>query len=160
MKSKYMSLSLRFTLEEMNAWKWRDCCNKAVKQLNGLEGHQYITSGKTIMIWHHSFQNHHESFRNPRFDSYGKVKFPPLLERNPEFKMYFVQYSMANLNDLSAELLLAYLHDMALPALLEEFSEELDFPEYTMCQLLQEHRLTKLSVPTIYQWMRLLALAF
>jgi hypothetical protein len=160
MKSKYMSLSLRFALEEMNAWKWRDCCNEEVKQLNRLEGHQYITSGKTIMNWHHSFRNHHESFRNPRFDSHGKVKLPPLLERNPEFKMSFVRYAMANLNDLSAELLLAYLHDMALPALLEEFREELDFPEYTMFQLLQEHRLTKLSVPTIYLWMRLLGFKY
>ena len=33
MKSKYMSLSLRFALEEMNARKWRDYCDEAVKQL-------------------------------------------------------------------------------------------------------------------------------
>jgi hypothetical protein len=84
------------------------------------------------------------------------VKLPPLFERNPDFKMSFVQYAVANLNDLSAELLLAYLHDMALPALLKEYREELDFPEYTMFQLLQEHRLTKLSVPGIYRWMQLL----
>jgi hypothetical protein len=88
------------------------------------------------------------------------VKLPPLLERNPEFKMFFVQYAMANLNDLSAKLLLAYLHNMALPALLEEFREELCFPKYTMFQLLQEHRLTKLLVPTIYRWMRLLGFKF
>jgi hypothetical protein len=49
MKSKYMSLSLRFELVEMNAWKWRDCCNEAVNELNRLEGHTYITSGKTVM---------------------------------------------------------------------------------------------------------------
>jgi hypothetical protein len=63
--------------------------------------------------------------------------------------MSFVQYAMANLND-SAKLLLAYLHDMALTALLEEFREELDFPYYTMFELLQEHRLTKPLVPMIY----------
>ncbi len=55
MKSKYMSLSLRFAMVEMNAWKWQDCCDEAVKQLNRLEGHQYITSGKTVMNWHHAF---------------------------------------------------------------------------------------------------------
>jgi hypothetical protein len=49
MKSKYMSLSLRFPLEEMNAGKWRDCWDEAVEQLDRLEGHQYVTSGKTIM---------------------------------------------------------------------------------------------------------------
>jgi hypothetical protein len=61
------------------------------------------------------------------------VKLPPLLERKTEFKMSFVQYAMANLIELSAELLLANLHDMALPALLEAFREEIDFLEYTMC---------------------------
>jgi hypothetical protein len=115
MKSKYMSLSLRFALEEMNAWKWRDCCDEAMKQLNRLEGHQYITSGKTIMDWHNAFRKHGESFGNPKLDTHGKVQLPPLLDRNPQFKMSFVQYATANLNDLSAELLLAYLHDLALP---------------------------------------------
>jgi hypothetical protein len=62
MKSKYMSISLRFALVEMNAWKWQDCCDEAVKELNRLEGHQYITSGKTVMNWHHAFRNHNESF--------------------------------------------------------------------------------------------------
>ena len=63
--------------------------------------------------------------------------------------MSFVQYAMANLND-SATLLLASLHDMALTALLEEFREELDFPYYTMFELLQEHSLPKPLVPMIY----------
>jgi hypothetical protein len=74
--------------------------------------------------------------------------------------MSFLQYATSNLNDLSAKLLLAYLRDMALPALLEDFREELDFPEYTMFELPQEHRLTKLSVPTIYRWMRLLGFKY
>jgi hypothetical protein len=150
-----------FALVETNAWKWRDCCNEqAVKELNRLEGHQYITSGKTAMNWHHAFRNHNESFIYLRFDSHGKVKLPPLLERNPDFKMSFLQYATSNLNDLSAELLLAYLHKTALPALLEEFREELEFPEYTLFELLQEHRYTNLSVPTIYRWMRLLGFKY
>ncbi len=97
---------------------------------------------------------------NPRLDSHGKVKLPPLLERKPDFKVSFLQYATSNSNDLSAELLLAYLHKTELPALLEEFREELDFPEYTMFELLQEHRLTKLSVPTIHRWMGLLGFKY
>jgi hypothetical protein len=103
-----------------------------VKELNRLEGHQYITSGKTVMNWHHAFRNHNESFINPRFDYHGKVKLPPLLERNPDFKMAFLQHATSNLNDLSTELLLAYLHETALPALLEEFREKLEF-QSTQC---------------------------
>lgn len=48
--------------------------------------------------------------------------------------MSFVQYGMANLNELSTELLLAYLHDAALPGVLAEFREELDCTEYGVTQ--------------------------
>jgi hypothetical protein len=51
------------------------------------------------------------------------------------------------LNKLTAELLLAYIHDTVLPALLEEFRAELQCLEYTMFELLKEHWLTKLSIP-------------
>ena len=90
---------------------------------------------------------------------------PPLLERNPDLKKSLLQYALlqyatSNLNELTAELLLAYLHDTALPALLEEFREELESPDYPMYELLQEHRLTKLSMPTIYRWMRILGFKY
>jgi hypothetical protein len=85
---------------------------------------------------------------------------PPLLERNPDLKKSLLQYATSNLNELTAELLLAYLHDIALPALLEEFRQELGCAEYTMYELLQEHRLTKLSIPSVYRWMRLLGFKY
>ncbi len=94
-------------LEEMDGWKWRECCDEAVKQLDRLGGHEHITSGKTIMIWHHSFRENNELFLNLRFHSRGKIKLHPLLEQNPKLKMSFVQYATANLNELLAELLLA-----------------------------------------------------
>ncbi len=81
---------------------------------------------------------------------------PPRVDRNTEVKRLLLQYETANLNELTSELLLAYIHDTALPALLEEYREELECPEYTMYELLKEHRLTKLSIPTIYRWMSLL----
>jgi hypothetical protein len=81
---------------------------------------------------------------------------PPLLDRNPELKRLLLQYATSNLNELTAELLLAYIHDTVLPALLEEFRAELQCTEYTMFELLKEHWLTKLSIPTIYRWMCLL----
>jgi hypothetical protein len=64
------------------------------------------------------------------------------------------------LNELTVELLLAYLHDKVVPALFEEFRAELECPEYTMYELLQEHQLTKLYVPTIYTWMHLLGFKY
>jgi hypothetical protein len=57
-------------------------------------------------------------------------------------------------------MLLSYLHDTALPALLGELRQELECPEYTMFELLQEHRLTKLSMTTVYRWMCLLGFKY
>jgi hypothetical protein len=48
---------------------------------------------------------------------------PPLLDRNPELKKLLLQYATANLNKLTAKLLLGYIHNTALPALLEEYRE-------------------------------------
>jgi hypothetical protein len=47
---------------------------------------------------------------------------PPLLEQNPVMKkLLFLQHATSNLDKLTAELLPACLHDIGLPALLEEF---------------------------------------
>jgi hypothetical protein len=94
--------------------------------------------------------------RNPKFHTHGKAMLPPLLEQNPDLKKSLLQHATSNLNELTAELLLACLHDAALPALLEQIQAELDCAEHSMCDLLQQHRLTTLSVPTIHRWMRLL----
>jgi hypothetical protein len=52
MKCKYMSPALRIVLEERHTWKRLECCNEAAKDLNQVDGHNYITSGNTMMIWH------------------------------------------------------------------------------------------------------------
>jgi hypothetical protein len=156
MKCKYVSLALRIALEEMPGIRWMQCCERAIQEFGRVEGHDHIGSPKTVQQWHLTFRRNNESFLNPKLLTHGKVMLPPLLDRNPELKKSLLQYATANLNELTAELLLAYIHDTALPALLEEYREELECPEYTMYELLKEHRLTKLSIPTIYRWMSLL----
>jgi hypothetical protein len=79
---------------------------------------------------------------------------PPLLEQNPDLKKLIIQCATSNLNELTAELLLACLHNAALPALLEKFQEESGNPECAMHDLFQEHRLTKISASTVCRWMR------
>ena len=73
-------------------------------------------------------------------------------------EIQLLQRAPRNLNELGAELLLTHLHDIALPALLEETREELGCPERTTCELLQERQLAKLLMPTFCRWMRILGL--
>jgi hypothetical protein len=137
-----------------------ECSEQAVKELGCIEGHNHIRNSQTIQQWHLAFCQNNESFLNPKFHTHGKVMLPPLLERNPDLKQSLPKYVTSNLNELTTELLLAYLHDTVLPVLLEEFREELECPEYMMYELLQEHRLTKLSIPTVYQWTPLLGFKY
>ena len=106
-----------------------------------------------------TFRRNDESFPNPHVQS-SKASLPPLLDRYPELAKSIVLYAKQNLNELSAELLYSYLHEVALPALLEERRAELVDAFYTMAQLLGENRLTILSIPTIYRWMRRLGFKY
>jgi hypothetical protein len=154
MKCKHVSLALRVTLGDMPGSTWMDCCDHAVKELERVDGFTHIGHARTVQQWHLSFRQNNESFLNPKFHTRGKAMLPPLLERNPDLKKSILQHATSNLNELTAELLLACLHDVALPALLEKFKEELGNPQHTMHDLFQEHGLSKLSVSTVCRWMR------
>ena len=69
------------------------------------------------------FRQNNEWFLNLKLLTHGKVMLPPLLDQNPELKKVLLQYATANLNELAAELLLAYIHDTARPTLLKEYRE-------------------------------------
>jgi hypothetical protein len=153
-------ISKCITLEDMLGRKWMELCVRALKEFGCIEGHHHIQNPWTVQQWHLTFRQNNESFPNPKFHTHGKAMLPPLLEQNPDLKKSLLQYAMSNLNELTVELLLVYLHDTVLPALLEEFKAELECPEYTMYELVQEHQLTKLSVPTIYRWMCLLGFKY
>jgi hypothetical protein len=123
-KCKYVSLALHIALEDMPGRKWIECCERAVKEFGQIEGHDHILSRQTVQQWHLAFRQNNESIQNPEFQTHGKVMLPPLLKQNPDLTQSLLQYAASNLNELTAELLLAYLHDTALPALLEQMQAE------------------------------------
>jgi hypothetical protein len=82
-----------------------------------------------------------------------KTSLPPLLDQNPEVKQSIMEYAKQTLNDLSAELIYSYLHEVALPALLNDRRAELVNPTLTMEQLLEENQLTKRSMTAVFRWM-------
>jgi hypothetical protein len=160
MKCKYVSLALRVAIGDMPASTWMDCCDHAVKELERVDEFTHIGHARTVQQWHLSFRQNNESFLNPKFHTRVKAMLPPLLERNPDLKKSILQCATSNLNELTAELLLAYLHDVALPALLEKFKEESGNPQHTMHDLFQEHGLSKLSMSTVHRWMHRLGFKY
>jgi hypothetical protein len=79
-----------------------------------------------------------EAFKNPNRSS-KRPDLPPMLERNPDFKEAIVTYAKWNLDKLTAEFFLTYVHDIALPELLKERRKELDNPDFTVEDLLKEN---------------------
>ena len=134
---------------------WLDCCKDAVDSINRTDGVVHVRSKETVSHRHLTFRRNNESFPNPHVHS-SKTALPPLLDRYPELAKSIVLYAKQNLNELSAKLLYSYLQEVALPALLQERQAELVDETYTMQQMLGKNRLTKLSLPTIFRWMKCL----
>jgi hypothetical protein len=154
MKCRYLTVALEIALDDMPSLTWRQCCNEAVERVNRWEKHAHIKNGETIRIWHHDFRSSNECFRNPNvYKRNGKPPLPPMLERNPDFTRSIIRYAKTNLNELSAELLFNYLHQIALPALLLQRKEELVDDTFDIVDLLRENRLTKLTLETVYRWL-------
>jgi hypothetical protein len=126
MKCKYVAIALGLALDLMPLWTWLQCCAEAVNKVNDWEGHDHIKNGKTIQIWHLDFRRSNECFRNPKlYKRHGKPPLPPMLDRNPDFTRSVVTFAKRNLNELSAEMMGNYLHEVALPELLRQRKEEL-----------------------------------
>jgi hypothetical protein len=141
---------------------WLECCNDAMATVNRIDGVDHIKNKETLSRWHLVFRRNDESFPNPHVHSIDgqKTSLPPLLDRNPDLARSIINYAKQNLNELSAELLYSYIHEIALPALLDERRAELADETYTMGQLLLENQLTKVSIPTIFRWMRRLGFKY
>jgi hypothetical protein len=99
-----------------------------------------------------AFRCNNEAFTNLHIIG-TKTSLPPLLDQNPELRQCIIEYAKQNRNDLSAEIIYSYLHEVALPALSKERRAELASVRFMMAQLLEENQLTKLSMTAIFRWM-------
>jgi hypothetical protein len=152
LKCRYVSLALRYAVEDMPSKTWLGCCSEAIDSIYRMDGVAHVKNKETVSRWHSAFRRNNEAFPNPHVIG-TKTSLPPLLDRNPELKQNIIEYAKQNLNDLSAEIIYSYLQEVALPELLKERRAELVNPRYTMTQLLKENQLTKLSMTTVFRWM-------
>jgi hypothetical protein len=114
---------------------WRKCPQRPglivvrmhlLDSINQTDGVDHIRSKETVSRWYLTFRRSNDAIPNPHVHS-TNTSLPPLLDPRyyPELAKCIVQYAKQNLNELSAELLYSYLHEIALPALLEERRAEL-----------------------------------
>jgi hypothetical protein len=164
-KCRYLVIALRIALRKMGVGEggatWLQCCEEAMTTVNEFNNLSYIKSNRTIQLWHLLYRRNGECFPNPNTHKKdGKKTLPRLLEENPDLKDAIVHYARDHLHELSASLLFHYLHEEALPALVERKKEELDNPQYNKEDLLAEHQLGKLTLRTVYKWMERLGFQY
>jgi len=88
---------------------------------------------------------------------------PPFLELNPDVFSALKTYACANLNTLSIEMMVEYLHNTVIPEMVKKEMNErncnnLPGLDESICKqiILQRYGLTKLCPGTVYRWLRLL----
>ena len=159
-KCRYVAVALSHAMKDMPNRTWKQCCKDAINTLSNV-GVDYIKNPETVRLWHQEFRNGSNKYNNPaKHRRDGRPPLPRLLYYNQDLKEALQSFCKSNLNELSAEMLLSYLHSTALPALLDHRRKELEDPGYTTQQLLRDHGLTKLCTATVYRWLERLGFKY
>jgi hypothetical protein len=162
MKCRYIAIALQVALRKMGQGAggvtWLECCTQAMHTVNDFNNTTYIKFHRTIQQWHlpsyRCFPNQNSHKKD------GKAKLPRLLEENPDLKDTIIYYARDHLHELSASLLFQYLHEEALPALVEKKKEELKNQQYSKDDLLVDHQLGILTLRTVYKWIERLGFRY
>ena len=176
-KCKYLYHSLCIALEQKSVdgekKTWLECCAQAIKKINEFESipsaafnkstssassthtsFSAITNARTIARWFHAFRSNNESFMNIMSRQQQKNHHSPLLDANKDFKDELLQFAKTNISTLRIELIHNHVHEVMLPDLLQKRIEETGNNMLTLEEVLSEYGLKKLTIMTLYRWMR------
>jgi hypothetical protein len=62
LKCRYVSLALRYALEDMPDKKWHECCQDAIDSINRVDGVEHVKNNQTVSRWHLAFRRNNEAF--------------------------------------------------------------------------------------------------
>jgi hypothetical protein len=115
-----------------------------------------ITDPKTVLAWLCVFHTN-STFKNPGFAHSKRFEpgLPMIFHENPDHFMSFMTYAQTYLETLSGEMLHEYLFSVTIPKTAKTIEEKRRMSKkYTVQELLQDHGITKLSVRTVYKWLK------
>jgi len=152
-----LSMSLNNAANYMPAKNWRQCCEMALKMAQEI-GITESGCPRTIMRWYHSFKQTRMLTLPPLPD---KMKLHPFLLHNHDIVIKIKQYSKENIHQLSAQLILDYLHSKIIPEMIKERpNPENKTTEDMTKELLEEYGLSVLSLGTVCRWMNRLGFKY
>ena len=167
-RCKYLAIAIETILVHYHHKSWCEICNLAIEKIESfhlsketeVDDSSYIShrirTRKTLSKLIRNYFMSGNRFPNPAYVREGKKRLPPIFEDNPDFRSAFEQFCDDNLGDLTGAKACTYLKSIALPQLLLQRKQELGDrigEQYTMDDMLNEYRLTKVSKSTCYLWM-------
>ena len=172
-KCKYLYYAIKVALEKMGngTLNWLQSCEDAIKLVHEKEeidkddnddGVWKIKCPRTLTRLFLSWRRNGEKLINPHLARYGKKQWEPkIFENYPEFREKIEKYATENLATLSAENLLSYCFETALPVVLEQRRKEKNVgEEFTLQQFLKENQLKVLCLTTICKWLEYLGFKY
>lgn len=153
MRSLYVSVALKLALELIPEYTFMQCCDESISRCSTI-GFNFVKNGQTVRRWHKMFCDLGNKFVNPASNRGKKNKLPSFLENNPDIVSAIKQYSNEIITDLSRENLYNYIYKMILPSFVIRRQEETGNNQLTIEDVLKENGLVKLSVSTVYRWMK------
>ena len=152
-----LTLALNNAKQFMPQITWKQCCDMAVEtgQSIGISVSGY---SRTVMKWYAKFKVS-RLLELPYLAD--KHKLPPFLLHNREVVTNINQYAREHINELSAQLILEYLHEVIIPELVREVpNPENKSADQLTTELLHEYGLSKLSLETVTRWMNRLGFKY
>ncbi|KAI2509539.1 hypothetical protein MHU86_4916 [Fragilaria crotonensis] len=118
-RSMYLALALKqfvanVTGDMQTQWTWKRCLMYAIRAMNDV-GIEIYSNFATLARWHRKLaQNRCFFYCAPD----PKTSYPPFFQDNPDAVEAFKKHGVANLKDLSVELMYEYVHNDLIPRLM------------------------------------------
>ncbi|CAJ1943688.1 unnamed protein product [Cylindrotheca closterium] len=162
---QYLIKALEIAIRDMNEvnMTWQKCCKAAIEEISKCDNWKYIKDSRTITLWHRQFRMNNECFKNKHLASTNedKARVSHLFDFFPLAKDSLKAFIRANLHHLTTKQVCIELQDRILPQCAALRKDELvqggvlhANEKYESQQLLEELKIPKLSIPTVYRWMR------
>ena len=118
-RSMYLALALKqfvanVTGDMQTQWSWKSCLMYAIRAMNDV-GIEIYSNFATLARWHRKLARNRCFFYcapDP------KTSYPPFFQDNPDAMEAFKKHGVANLKDLSVELMYEYVHNNLIPRLM------------------------------------------
>ena len=112
-----------------------------------------ITNYQIVLTWFRTYRNA-DTFPNKSKLRSPKSKIPYFLSCNPEVSGQIIAYCKENLSTISTESIYCHIHDSIIPNLVQAIQNDRDSISYSRSDLFKEFRLKKLTLATVYNWMK------